>query len=102
MAKTGEREGYRERLRARLLRTAEAIAAGDGLAELQARRVAREAGCSVGTVYNIFGDIDGLILAVNELTLADMSRMLTAAAGRVATGEVEARLMGLSLPPIRA
>jgi AcrR family transcriptional regulator len=96
MKKPGERDGYRERLKERLLQTAAAIAAGDGLGDMQARRVAKEADCSVGTVYNIFGDIDGLILAVNERTLADMGRILTAAAGRAAPVTLEARLMILA------
>ncbi len=96
MKKPTEREGYRERLKARLLQTAAAIAAGEGLGEMQARRIAEEADCSVGTLYNIFGDIDGVILAVNERTLADLGRALTAAAGRAASAELEARLMILA------
>lgn len=48
---------------------AETIVVEDGLAALNARRVAAEAGCSVGTLYNIFGQLDGLIDAVNLNTL---------------------------------
>jgi len=96
MAKDGDTQTYRERQAARLLRTAAAIAAGEGLGELQARRVAKEADCSVGTLYNIFGDIDGLILGVNAATLADLGRMLTTAARRIASGDLEARLMTLA------
>ncbi len=96
MTKAGETEGYRERLRARVLQTAAAIAAREGLGGMQARRIAKEAGCSVGTLYNVFGDIDGLILAVNAATLADLGRVLMNVAKRAGTGELEARLMSLA------
>ena len=63
----------KERLRGEILTVAEEIVSQDGLSALQARRVASEAGCSVGSIYNAFGDLDELILAVNEATLDLMS-----------------------------
>lgn len=72
-----EERPYRERLRDDLLGIACRIVAAEGLAALQARRIATEAGCAVGTIYNVFGDLDGLILAANEVTLDLMSVPLT-------------------------
>ena len=48
-------------LRVEALKIAEEIVVGEGLAALTARRVAGETGCSVGTLYNVFGQLDGLI-----------------------------------------
>ena len=59
----------REELRALMLATARDIAAKEGLTGLSARRVAREIGYSIGTIYNLFEDFDDLILHVNGETL---------------------------------
>jgi AcrR family transcriptional regulator len=91
------RDTPRQRRRLVLLRAVEAVIAEDGLAEVQARRIALAAGCSVGTLYNVFGDIDGLILAANERTLADLGRVLTAAGRRTAGGDLGTRLMALAI-----
>ncbi|MEL6791816.1 MAG: TetR/AcrR family transcriptional regulator, partial [Pseudomonadota bacterium] len=56
-------------IRAAALKSAEMIVVEEGLPALNARRVAAEAGCSVGTLYNVFGQLDGLIDAVNLSTL---------------------------------
>lgn len=40
-----------------------------GLAAFSARDVAKRVGYSIGTVYNVFGSYDGLILAMNARTL---------------------------------
>ena len=40
-----------------------------GLAAFSARDVAKRVGYSIGTVYNVFGSYDGLILAINARTL---------------------------------
>ena len=92
----GSEGPYRERLRATLLRATEAIIADEGLPAAQARRVAKASGCSVGTLYNIFGDIDGLILAANQRTLQDLGRVLTAVAQRAAGGDTLAQLLALA------
>lgn len=46
----------------------------EGFAAAQARTIAEAAGCSVGTLYNLFGSLDVLLLRVNELTLGDLER----------------------------
>jgi AcrR family transcriptional regulator len=96
MTTTAAPETYRDRLRVRLLQAAEAVLATEGLSALQARRIAQDAQCSVGTVYNIFGDIDGLILQANERTLHDLGRVLMAAARRSADRSLDVRLMALA------
>ena len=57
-------------LRERLIDAAERTVAANGLAGLRARDLAREAGCAVGTIYNVFEHLDELILCVGWRTLA--------------------------------
>jgi AcrR family transcriptional regulator len=61
-----------------------------GLAGFSARDVAKRVGYSIGTLYNVFGSYDGLVLAINARTLAlwgDHLRQRLAAPGgdRIAT-----------------
>lgn len=72
------------------------ILASEGLAAIQIRRIAEVAGCSVGTLYNVFGDRDGLILAANRATLSAMGAPLMAAQKAAAGGELEGRLLALA------
>lgn len=67
MAKTDER---RAELRATLVRIAQAQVAEGGLGSLRMRDLARDAGCAVGAIYNVFPDMTALILAVNGETFA--------------------------------
>ena len=92
-----EPDNYRDRQRAGLLHAAEAVLAEEGLSAVQARRISQAAGCSIGTLYNVFGDIDGLVLAVNERTLGDLGRILSATAQRAAEGDLGTRLMALAI-----
>lgn len=66
-----------EALQAALIDAAERTIAADGLAALRARPLAEEVGCSVGAIYTIFSDLEGVILAVNGRTLAAISREMT-------------------------
>jgi AcrR family transcriptional regulator len=66
----------RELMKEEFIAIGEALIAAEGLPALQARAVAERAGCSVGTIYNSFETIDGLILAVNARTLAALGRRL--------------------------
>src|SRR4029077_19862509 len=52
--------------------------APNGLAGLRARDLAREAGCAVGTIYNVFADLDDLILCVGVRTLTMLRAALAA------------------------
>ncbi len=67
MSKTEER---RADLRSTLVKLAETQIAAQGMASLRARDLAREAGCALGAIYNVFSDMNALVLAVNGLTFA--------------------------------
>jgi AcrR family transcriptional regulator len=65
----------------RLLNAAEQAIAAEGLAQLRARALADQVGCSVGAIYGVFTDLDTLILAVNTRTLAAIGAAMDHAAG---------------------
>ena len=88
---------YRERLRANTLLVAKRIVTNEGLAALQARRVAVDAGCSVGTIYNLYDGLDDLIINVNAATLEDLGRDLMAERDRSLGANLSAQLTALAL-----
>jgi AcrR family transcriptional regulator len=97
MAKLADRHAV---LREQLIDAAERTIAANGLAALKARDLAREAGCAVGTIYNVFEHLDELVLCVGSRTLV----MLDAALGAVrsanpcrSTEEAVADLVRLAL-----
>jgi AcrR family transcriptional regulator len=73
-------EERRAGLRRALLEVAERRIAAEGLGSLKARGLAAEANCAIGQIYNVWPDLDGLIIAVNARTLDDLDAKLTAAA----------------------
>ncbi|MEQ1578394.1 MAG: TetR/AcrR family transcriptional regulator [Hyphomicrobium sp.] len=93
----GDPASFRERLRDGILGIAVRIIAEEGLGALQARRVAVEAGCSVGTIYNIFGDLDGLIIAGNSETLVLMEAELRTAYQETEASPMPDRLTALAI-----
>lgn len=92
---------YRDRVRTEALSVARSIIAKEGLAALQARRVARDANCSVGSLYNVFGDIDGVVIAVNVETLSELGKVLATNVARSRGETTEKRLTGLALAYMR-
>ena len=58
----------RQKIFENALDSAKMIAESEGLAGLTARRIAKDAGCSVGTLYNVFDNLDALILNLNGRT----------------------------------
>lgn len=58
----------RAALRDTLIEQAETRIAAEGLAKLRARDLARDAGCALGAIYTVFGDLGELVLAVNART----------------------------------
>lgn len=68
----------RDELTRLALAAAEEICRRDGPRGLTARRVAESIGYSPGTLYNLFGNLDGLILALNGRTLDRLSAALRA------------------------
>src|ERR1700757_3556607 len=72
------REQKKSKRRVLMLEIARGIIASKGLRLLKVRDVADAADCSIGSVYNEFGDFDGLILAVNRETVLALTTELTA------------------------
>lgn len=64
----GKVEARKAKLREALIDAAEAQIAQGGLATLKARPLAEAAGCSLGAIYNIFDDLNALVMAVNGRT----------------------------------
>ena len=90
-------QSYRDKTRAAMLAIAERILAEEGLAAIQARRIAREADCAVGTLYNIFDGLDELIVAANARALEALGRSLAAARDAAADRTPAGQLMALAL-----
>jgi len=61
---------------------------------LQARRVARGADCSVGTIYNLFGNLDMVIIAANADTLDQLHDELLRSKTGLST--IDARLTAVA------
>jgi AcrR family transcriptional regulator len=72
------REQKKLKRRALMLETARVTISTKGLRSLKVRDVAEAADCSIGSVYNEFGDFDGLILTVNRETVQALSARLVA------------------------
>ena len=86
------RDQKKFRRRLQILEIARSIIAAKGLRSLKVRDVADAAGCSVGSVYNEFGDFDGVILTVNRETV----QALTARLGAVPAEDPVRQLYGLA------
>jgi AcrR family transcriptional regulator len=72
------REQKKERRRLAMLAIARRLIESKGLRSLKVRDVAEAADCSIGSVYNEFGDFDGLILTVNRDTVRALTDRLAA------------------------
>ena len=81
---TGKRELKKEDLKKRLFDAALKQITKDGLPNLRARDLAKEAGCALGSVYTAYKDLDELILEVNSYTLSLLDDELSA---RISAGE---------------
>jgi AcrR family transcriptional regulator len=86
------RDQKKSRRRTLMLDTARRIIALKGLISLKVRDVAEAAECSIGSVYNEFGDFDGLILTVNRETV----QLLTSKLRMVPSDDPRAQLQGLA------
>lgn len=65
-----------EDLREAAVRAAHDLVSTEGMAGLAVRRVAERIGCSVGTIYNLFADLDDLVLHVSSGVLDDLHATL--------------------------
>ncbi|WP_085907507.1 TetR/AcrR family transcriptional regulator [Kiloniella majae] len=58
-----------DELKAMILDSAEELVVAGGISELSARKVAQKIGYAPGTIYNLYANIDALILTLNGRTL---------------------------------
>ncbi|MEL6963803.1 MAG: WHG domain-containing protein [Pseudomonadota bacterium] len=77
----------REKISTDVLDKAEGIIAERGVSALNAREVAQGAGIAVGTLYNIYGNLDRLVLRLNARTLDRLCDCLEAEALKATTPE---------------
>ncbi|MCF6232072.1 MAG: TetR/AcrR family transcriptional regulator [Rhodobacteraceae bacterium] len=61
-------EKRKQDLRERLTDAAHIRIERDGFRALRARDLARDAGCALGAIYNVFNDLNAIVLAVNGIT----------------------------------
>ena len=75
--KMARRSDYtREELTNMAISAGQKILAKEGFAKFSARKVAREIGYTIGTIYNIFKSHDDFILHINAVTLNDIADFL--------------------------
>lgn len=73
----GQKIDHQE-LRASILAAATEIISAQGTSALSTRKIARKIGCAVGTIYNIFSNIDEVILTINVATMTKLQAQLLA------------------------
>ncbi|MBE7637618.1 TetR family transcriptional regulator [Sneathiella sp. P13V-1] len=83
----------REELRQMILDKTQAHIAEFGVQNLSLRKVAKEIGYSVGTIYNFFKDLDDLVMQMNGVTL---DRLRDHLKSTKITGTSEAKLIQLA------
>lgn len=71
-----------------------ALMAEQGFARFSAREVAKRIGYSVGTLYNVFGSADALVLAINTRTFGLWADHLRAALDRAGDDRIRALVEG--------
>ena len=86
----------RAALRETLIRLARTRIAADGTTALKARPLAKEAGCALGAIYNVFGDMNDLVMAVNGETFKDLGAHVLAAVAPHETKAPVDRLIAMS------
>ena len=86
----------RSKLHEKLLDAAEKAVASGGLPNLKAREIAAAAGCSLGAIYNVFDDMDDLILCVGARTLALLEASLARASAEGGEGDASTDLIRLA------
>ena len=84
----------REELRALLISEGHALLAEQGLAAFSGREVAKRAGYSVGTIYNVFASLDRLIAAINSHTFVLWAQFLEARLANAEDDRIRALVEG--------
>lgn len=83
----------REELHELILESARKIAEKEGLRGLSARRIARDIGYTIGTIYNFFTNLDDVIVHMNGRTLDTLYKYLITIP---LEGEPEDRLISIA------
>jgi AcrR family transcriptional regulator len=91
----------RDDLRARLIDIAENLIALEGLSAIKARDLAKSAGCAVGAIYNVFPDLNGLIMAVNGRTFQTLGKSVAASVAAAPAAKPQEELITMSLAYLR-
>ena len=71
---TGKVEKRRDALRTKLTDIAESRIREAGISAIKARDLAKQADCAVGAIYNVFTDLQDIIIAVNGRTFQRLGR----------------------------
>ncbi len=71
----GQKINHQE-LHSTILRVATEIIKAEGMSSLSTRKIAKEIGCAVGTIYNVFSNLDEIILTINATTIAKLESQL--------------------------
>lgn len=74
----GKVDDRRAALRQNLIEITEKQIIDAGLDSVRARDLAAQAGCAVGAIYNVFGDLNDLFLAVNARTFEKLGLAVAA------------------------
>lgn len=80
-------EHSQEEIRGMLLRAAQSLVDEEGCAALKARRIAREIGYTVASIYMVYANMDDLILHVRDETLRELGDLLDEAIALPQTGK---------------
>ena len=72
-----QKNNTKAEIRNSLLRVGRKLVAEKGAAFLTARKLSEASGCSVGTIYNQFANMDNFIIEQNLQTLAELSQVLS-------------------------
>ncbi len=92
----GKVETRKALLRDALIDAAEAQIKAGGLSTLKARPLAQAAGCSLGAIYNIFDDLDALMMAVNARTFRHLGAFVSAKVKAVADQSPNVQIVVMS------
>lgn len=92
----GKVEERREKLRKTLIDIAETRIAAEGMSAIKARDLAEAAGCAVGAIYNVFADLEELVIAVNGRTFVRLGEAVAAATAEAAEAPPTERLIVMS------
>ncbi|MGZ8346185.1 MAG: TetR/AcrR family transcriptional regulator, partial [Allosphingosinicella sp.] len=84
----------RKELEALIAAEGHRLLAETGFARFSAREVAKRIGYSIGTLYNVFGNLDRLLLALNGRTLELWSADLRARLEATGSDRIEALVFG--------